>query len=181
MGGKIARQWEKVALISRPLKIALYLGCPDLFEVFPDRTVLKLEQLAAFSMSLDHLCYGIDVCIGKIRILESEICPQREKDLVCLVMTRIGLHACHQEVDIALVLNSPTLEMRIHVIVILLVYPHVDTTCTLVHLMRDVCEHAFLSARFRPEGPLKKRLPDELELLPLLTSIFFEVINTPKE
>lgn len=47
--------------------------------------------------------------------------------------------------------------------------------------MCNVSEHPFLSAGFRPEGPLKKRLPDELELLPLLTSIFFEVIDAPKE
>jgi len=132
-------------------------------------------------MPLDHLYYGVDICVGEIRILECEICPQGEKDLVCLVVARIGLHAGHQEVDVALVLNSPPLEMRIHVGVILLVYPQVDTAPALVHLMCNVSEHSFLRAGFWPEGPLKKRLPDELELLPLFTSIFFEVIDAPKE
>lgn len=74
-------------------------------------------------MPLDHLYYGVDICVGEIRILECEICTQGEKDLVCLVMARIGLYAGHQEVDVALVLNSPPLEMRIHVGVILLVNP----------------------------------------------------------
>ena len=47
--------------------------------------------------------------------------------------------------------------------------------------MGNVSEHAFLGAGFRSVGPLKKGLPDELELLPLLPSIFFEVIDTAKE
>jgi hypothetical protein len=43
VGGKITSQGEKVALINRPLKIALLLGCSDLFEVFTDRAVFELE------------------------------------------------------------------------------------------------------------------------------------------
>jgi hypothetical protein len=87
----------------------------------------------------------------------------------------------YQEVDFAPVVNRPPLEMCVHVVVILLVYPHVDNAPALVHLMSNVSEHAFLSAGFRPVGPLKKGFPDELELLPLLASIFFEVTDTPKE
>ena len=132
-------------------------------------------------MPLDHLCYGVDICVGEVRILECEICPQGEEDLVCLVVARIGLHAGHQEVDVASVVNRPPLEMCIHVVVILLVYPHVNTAPALVHLMSNVSEHAFLGAGFRPVRPLKNWLPDELELLPLLTSLFFEVADTPKE
>jgi hypothetical protein len=71
--------------------------------------------------------------------------------------------------------------MRIHVGIILLVNPQVDTAPALIHLMSNVSEHSSLSAGLRSEGPLKKRLPDELELLPLLTSIFFEITDAPKE
>jgi hypothetical protein len=100
-------------------------------------------------MRLDHLHNGVDICVGEVRILECEISPQGEKDLVCLVVARIGLHAGHQEVYVALVLNCPSLEMRIHVGIILLVNPQVDTAPALVHLMGNVSEHSFLSAGFR--------------------------------
>ena len=43
MGGEIPSQREKVALIHGPLKVALFLRCPDLLEVFPDGAVLEFE------------------------------------------------------------------------------------------------------------------------------------------
>ena len=43
VGGEIPCQREKVALIHGPLKVALFLRCPDLLEVFPDCAVLEFE------------------------------------------------------------------------------------------------------------------------------------------
>jgi hypothetical protein len=43
VGGEIPCQREKVALIHGPLKVALFLCCPDLLEVLPDGAVLEFE------------------------------------------------------------------------------------------------------------------------------------------
>jgi hypothetical protein len=126
---------------------------------------------------IDHVHYGFYVLIGNSRILKSEICPQREQHLLRLVVTHVLLNTIDKDVYIPLVIGSSPLEVRFHIVLILLVDPQVDATAALIHLMSNVCEDPILLP-LTLQAPFKLRLPDEFKFLLTFPRIFLDLVNS---
>jgi hypothetical protein len=176
----VACQRVEILLVGRELYLKTLLICFYCSQVLFCCAVNELE-LFTLRNRVGQLYPVVNVLVAEVCKLEGEVSAKSEQDMLRPIVLCVLLNASDELVRIPFELLNLLAEYVLHVVIVALIDPHINSATALVHLVHEMCKDSGLLGGLGTTWRLPLGSPHEFHHLVLFAPVFLRVGDSGKE